>query len=541
MELREYVYLFWRWLWLIILGAVIAAAGAYLVSRNRTPLYRATAIILVSEGKADSNEYRSILVGQQLAQSYTKRLTNYEVLEQAVKNLNLDINPGSLKGQMQINLLDETQLIALSVTHANPRIAKDLANEIPTVFAERNVNQQLERYSVSKTSLEVELAKLEEELAEAELTFGNESDKLLPNQTAIDQANNIVLQLRDTHSRLLQSYENVRLAEAGGLNTIHIDEYAREPKSPIGPNVMNNTMLAAAIGALLATGVAFLIEYLDDTVKTPMLIERGTGLATLGNIEQMTFTNSSDALVVTMDPRSPAAEAFRHIRTNIQFISVDRKLKSMVITSANMGEGKSTISSNLAIALAQSGKKVILVDADMRRPSLHTLFEVNGGKGLAELIIRGREDPSFLRGTLVPNLRILPVGKLPPNPAELLGSERMRVVHAWLETQADYVVYDSPPLLAVTDGAVLSQLADTTLLVVSAQTRYPAFVTAIKQVASLDSDIAGVIMNKVNMRHKHSYYYYYYQPRYYQSQAPNNGRKTLKQRLQALNSFNIFH
>ncbi|MCA9974542.1 MAG: hypothetical protein KC413_02290, partial [Anaerolineales bacterium] len=350
MELREYAALIWRWLWLIILGTVIAGASAYLISRNQPAIYRSTSILLVSEGAADSNEYRSLLVGEQLAQSYVKRLTNYQVLEQAIANIGIDMEPDELQKQVQVSLVDETQLIALSVLNRDPHTASRLANEIPTVFAQRNIEQQLERFASSKENLESELRQIEAELKAAELALTNVQEQMPQDINAIEQANNNVIRLRDTHSLLLQSYENVRVAEASSLNTIIIDEMARSPETPISPKIKNNTLLAAAVGCMIAVGLAFLVEYLDDTIKNPRELEQGTGLTPLGSIERMRISDISDALVVAMDPRSPAAEAFRHIRTNIQYISVDRPLRTLLITSANMGEGKSTVSINLATA-----------------------------------------------------------------------------------------------------------------------------------------------------------------------------------------------
>jgi capsular exopolysaccharide synthesis family protein len=246
----------------------------------------------------------------------------------------------------------------------------------------------------------------------------------------------------------------------------------------------------------------------------------------------MKVGNPADVLVVATEPRSPTAEAYRQLRTNLQYSGVDSELKTVLITSANAAEGKSTTAANLATALAQSGKKVILVDADMRRPTLHTLLGVDGSRGLSNLIVSGRLDPSFVKSTLIPNLNLLPAGRIPPNPAEFLGSERMKEVLSWLRGQAHYLIIDSPPLLAVTDGAILSQLCDTMILVASAnQTRYGTLAAAVKQIHALDSHIAGVVVNKVNLGSLQSYYYYYYQQEY--SSADANSRKSLRERLQA--------
>ncbi len=545
MELREYVSLLWRWLWLIVLGAVVAGTAAFFISRNQTPIYRSTAVLLVSEGKADSNEYRSLLVGEQLAQSYVTRLKNYEVLAQAISNLGLDMSPEQLASRVNVTLLNNTQLITLSVSDPNPELASALANEIPLVFAERNINQQLSRFASSKENLAAELQKVEEEIRQAEAFLAAEMARVVPNQSVIDQASNNVLRLRDSRSSLLQTYENVRIAEASSLNTIVVDEAARPSTVPVSPRTTSNTLLATAVGAILAVGLAFLIEYLDDTIKNPQEIEDSLGLATLGSIERMRVNNAAETLIVAIAPRAPTSEGFRHIRTNIQYISVDRPLKTILITSANMGEGKSTVAANLAASLAQSGKRVILVDADMRRPTLHHLLEVDGERGLANLIIRGKEDQAFLRGTLIANLRLLPAGRIPPNPAELLGSERMREVVKWLAEQADYVIFDSPPVLAVTDGAVLSQMVDATIFVASSQTRFPAFAAAVKKVVALESPIAGVVLNKVNPRNSHYYYYYYrreYRSNGEEGNNRENGRKSWKERLQhTFYLLNLFH
>ncbi len=525
MELRQYTLLLWRWLWLILIGAVVAGSVAYYVSHNQTPIYEATSTLLVSEGGTNyNNDFTSLLTSERLAKSFAERLTNHDVLMQAISNLGLDMSPAVLEGSVDVSLVTDTQLIALSVESSDPEVASNLANEIPKVFAERNLAQQLERFTSVKASLESELTELEAELIKAESTLETEIKKENPDQTAISQANENLLRLRETHSRVLRSLEDIHLAEVNNLTNIIIDEFARPPRTPIKPRVMANTFIAAATGALLAMGIVFLIEYLDDTVKSPQEIEKGTGLTTLGNIRMMKKVESpADALVVSMEPRSPSAEAYRQIRTNIQFASVDRQIKTLLVTSANIGEGKSTVAANLSIALSQSGKRVILVDTDMRRPTLHRLLEVDGSKGLSNLIVRGREDSQIIKNTLIPNLSLIPSGRLPPNPAELLGSERMKEVVKWLQQQADYVVFDSPPLLAVTDAAVLSHLVDTTIIVVSsADTRYPAFTTAIKQIESLGSHIAGVILNKVPHSKNNGYYYYYYHQSSYEPEAIKN-------------------
>ena len=529
MELREYIAIGIRWLWLVALAAILAGASAYFWSKAQQPVYRAESILIVDTGLAAGSDLQSLYTGQRLAKSYVERLTNQEVLVGAATNLGLALDPRTIRNNVSVAIIKDTELIRLQVTNTSPQIARDLANEIPAVFAERNLEQQLARFATSKGSLETELATIQVELQQAESLLEQAGDAEDANLTEL---NNNLLTLRDTHSRLLQSYEDLRIAEATSVNNLLIDQQAELPGSPISPNIVTNTMLAVVVGMLMAVGVAFVAEYFDDTIKSPEGIEAATGLSTLGTIRRLKAASPADMLVVASEPRSPTAEAYRQLRTNLQYSGVDSELKTVLITSANAAEGKSTTAANLATALAQSGKRVILVDADMRRPTLHTLFGVDGSRGLSNLIVSGRLDPSFVKSTLVPNLSLLPAGRLPPNPAEFLGSERMKELLGWLRGQAHYLIIDSPPLLAVTDGAVLSQICDTMILVASAnQTRYGTLAAAVKQMQALDSHIAGIVVNKVNLGSLQSYYYYYYQQEYGSSDA--NGRRSLRERLQA--------
>jgi len=536
MEIQHYIILIKRWLWLIILGGLVAAGAAFLVSKSQEPLYRASAVLLISEGSTlgAGGDYQAFQLSERLAQSYIQRLTNHEVLTQAIDNLGLDMNPDELSNAVQATLINNSQLIALRVEDTDPQAAAALANEIPTVFSERNMAMQLARFASSKENLEAELAQVKQELAVAESALAaanNGAEQIAPGQLSEN-----VLRLRETHSRLLQSYEDIRVAEAASLNNIIIDEYARVPRSPISPRTLTNTLLAGVVGVMLAVGIVFLIEYLDDTIKDPNTLAQAADLNAIGLIAR---TKEDDKLVMLTQPRSPNAEAYRQLRTNIQYVGVSRVLKTILVTSANTGEGKSTTAANLAIALAQADNKVILVDTDMRRPSLHKIFNSSNQIGLTDLLLSKEDDPSFVRDTEVPNLRLITSGPLPPNPAELIDSERMKHIINWLLEKADYLVLDSPPILAVTDGTLLSRIASTTLLVVEAEkTRQQALFIMTQQLESVEAHIAGVLINKLNPRQS-GYYYNYYRSsyQYEESGLPTKGKKSLRASLAAILPF----
>ncbi|MCB9431822.1 MAG: polysaccharide biosynthesis tyrosine autokinase [Ardenticatenaceae bacterium] len=540
MEILQYVYLLRRWLWLILLVAVVAGSTTYFVSRTQRPIYRATSMLLIIEDNSSrNNAYNTLLTSERLASSYAERLTNFYVLQAAINSLDVDLTPADLEKILFVDTVGQTNLLAVSVEHSDPQLAADIANTVPQFFIERTQAQQLDRLANSKASLEEELMGVEEEIALTEQQILAIHQQAKQDESSLNQLNETLLRLRNAQTRLVQSLEDLRLTQANQLETVVIDEYARPPEQPVRPRVLTNTMLATIAGIMLAVGVAFLMEYLDDTVKDPEEVEYATGLGTLGILEQLKTNIPSEALVVAREPRSPAAEAYRQVRTNIQFVNLDKKSKTLLITSAQPSEGKTTVAANLAIALAQSGRKVILVDCDMRRPMLHKLLEVNSSRGLCDMIIRGRNDTSYISGTLVPNLRLLPAGRIPPNPAELLGSERMRSVIAWLQTQADIVVFDSPPVLAVTDAVILSQITDLTLFVVSASTtRYPSFIDALERIATVEAPIAGVVLNKVDPQRDGSYYASYYKIDY---QPGVVYPPSWRQRLAKLGFTTLFH
>jgi non-specific protein-tyrosine kinase len=202
-------------------------------------------------------------------------------------------------------------------------------------------------------------------------------------------------------------------------------------------------------------------------------------------------------LITLSDPRSPAAEAYRTLRTNLYFSSLDRALETLVVTSAAPGEGKSTTLSNLAVTLAQGEKRTLLVDADLRRPTLHTLFDVSNSRGLTTMAVddSALADPPVLQ-TGIENLWLLPSGPLPPNPAEILGSRRMEEIIAALKARADIVLFDAPPVIVVTDAAVLGTKVDGVLLVISAgKTRREHALRAKELLERVKIRLVGAVLN----------------------------------------------
>jgi non-specific protein-tyrosine kinase len=522
MELKQYALILWRWTWLILLGLMLAGVGGYIASELTQPVYAASTTLLINQAPSgDKNsEYTALITSERLARTYAELLTKRPVLEETARTLNLTAPPESLAGLVDVSLVRDTELIVLKVEHENPALAAQLANTIPEVFSRQNEALQATRYASTKVSLEQELAALNDQIQRSQaniIAIG--TPNTINEQAELTRLQNEVAQLRQSYTSLLQSYENVRLAEAQSTNTIIVVEPARQPQSPIRPRTTQNTLIAAVVGMMAAVGVAFLVEYLDDSIRSPEQVGELIGAPVMGAVAKMSAnggTGNKRALIAAQEPRSPIVEAFRTLRTNIQFAGVDRPVRTLLVTSAAPMEGKSTVSANLAVVMAQAGFRVVLMDCDLRRPSMHTIFNQPNRSGLTDMMLQASTQwDAAVQTTPIANLFILPSGSLPPNPSELLGSDRFRQFIERMSNTYDMVIIDSPPLLPVTDAAILSRAVDGVMLVVdTGATRAGALVQSKVQIERVGGHLLGVVMNKLSPGRSGSHYYYYYQYAY---------------------------
>jgi len=330
------------------------------------------------------------------------------------------------------------------------------------------------------------------------------------------------LSVENTDSALASQLSNtisrtfIDLNDEDGIarpGSVSIVDPAVTPESPVRPRTEFNAILGGLMGLFLACACALIYEYLDDTVKTSDDVEAVAGMATLGGVMRFPKMRSlADTLVVGSGERSPAAEAYRVLRTNLQFGALDAR--TLLVTSANPREGKSTTTANLAAAIAQTGQRVIVVDADLRWPSQHHIFGLSNGVGLTSaLLAPSPEVTRFIQPTGLDGLSVLTSGPLPPNPSELLGSWRMEAVVAALKQAADIVLFDSPPLLAVADASILAGRTDGTIMVIDgAHTRAQVLRRAAQALRRTKTRVVGAVLNLISegSRGYHDYAYYYY-------------------------------
>ncbi|MFO7536622.1 MAG: polysaccharide biosynthesis tyrosine autokinase [Chloroflexota bacterium] len=519
MEIKQYLAILRRWAWLIILGAIVSGTTAYIISSNQDPIYRATARYLIDEapGSTIGNEYSQILFAQRLAQTYVQVMTTTPILQETAARLNLPPNVArQLGGMISVSAPPDTQILVIGVEDTDPERAALIANTVGQVFIDTTREREASRYATPIANWEIRLEEISAEIG----TIEGELAALGVPETAEQLADKSRLDLRlnEAKIRYTDTFNNLNSLQLelvrDSSNVIEI-EAATPAERPIRPRTANNTLLALVVGAMAALGLVFLIEYLDDTIKSPDQILADTGLSTLGAIAYIdtpSDARSSERLITQLKPRDPISEAYRVVRTNLNFAGIDGGLHNILVTSASPSEGKSTTVANLAVALAQTSKRVVVVDADLRRPTQHQLFNLPNNYGLTTAVLDNSSPvKTHLQETKIPGLHLLSSGPLPPNPAELLNSQRMQQIIQDLTAEADYVLFDSPPVLSVADAAILAPRMSGCLLVTQAgQTRREALVDSVERLAKADALLFGVVINQLKRGQSGYYYDYYY-------------------------------
>jgi tyrosine-protein kinase len=525
-EFRQYVALFLRWWWLIAICAALGGGVTYAYSSRITPIYSASTTLLVQQASAGgSSEYTALLISERLARTYAEMITSRAVMEAVIAQLGLDQTSAALASRIKVELVRDTQLIRLQVEDTNPLRAAQISDAVAYAFAAQNDLRQQDRFADSLTSTRQQMQEMSALIENTTAAIASSGAPISEQEyAALARQETALAGYRNTYAMMSSSYEQMRLTAAQSADSVVIAELAEIEYVPIRPRTMQSMTLAAVVGAMLAAGVIFLVEYLDDTLKTPDDVRATLGLHTLGAIGKM--GRRGKELVVADDARSPISEAYRALRTNVRMSSLDGPLATLLVTSPGTSEGKSVTVANLAVVMTQSGLKVAIVDADMRRPRQHRIFSLEQGQGLTESLLAGRVDGNLHLSEHVDGLCVLPSGELPPNPAELLGSRRMEDLLSELAGLVDLAIIDSPPLLPVTDAAVLAQRVDGVLLVLQAGvTRRAEAEHAVERLRQVNANVLGVVLNAVPMR-KGGHYYYYYYHRYYDDGRERRRRKT---------------
>jgi polysaccharide chain length determinant protein (PEP-CTERM system associated) len=363
---------------------------------------------------------------------------------------------------------------------------------------------------------------------------------------------------------LKEKYEEARIKEAGQIGNVRIIDEAVPPEFPIKPKKKLNLLLGAFLGLILGGGMALLLESLDTSLKSIEDVE-ALGVPVLGHIPKIkqseeyrkhtkSINNSADKearkvasqLITHFAPKSPVSEAYRTLRTNIQFSNLDHPPQTMLITSPGPGEGKSTTVANLAITFSQMGTKTLLLDADFRRPILHSVFGMEKEPGITNYMAGKIPLEGIIRKTPLDNLDLITCGVIPPNPSELLASQKMKEFVCHLKNRYQMILFDSPPVIAVTDAVVLSLLLDGVVLVAcAAQTSQQGLERAKSLVENVNAKVMGAVLNKIEAKSSYGSYHYYYYYHYYgdrrEKSKVKKRAKKVSQRVEPVNEWQPVH
>lgn len=528
MDLMRTLAIVRRWLPLLIASMVLAAVAAYGISTIQQKTYEAKATLIVGQSLSSSSpDYTQLLTSQQLSTTYAAVATTRPILEAVISKLGLSMTPDDLLKQVSATAAGGSTLLTISATDSDPDRAAAIAN----AMAERLVATSSAiqgRAADIQASIDADLSATQQQIVATQsriTALSNQATLTAGEETELATLQGRLVTLRSTYATLLG------FSSASATNLISIVEPAAAPQTPISPRPLLNTLVAGLVGLLIAAGVVFLVEYLNDSLRNPEEVEEATGLSTLGTIGRMRSADGRREmyqLSVLLYPRSPVTEAYRTLRTNLEFVSIDKPINSLLVASGRPGEGKTVTSANLALVFAQAGKRVLLIDADLRKPGAHAVFNLPNAEGLTTLL-RGDavQLDQIAQATEQENLRVLTTGPLPPNPAELLSSLRMRAVLEHAESVTDLVILDSPPIQAFADTAILGSLAAGTLLVIDAgRSRRRNVRLSREALARAGASVLGIVLNRAPQQASTGYGFEYGDYYIADAQAVQGGEAT---------------
>jgi polysaccharide biosynthesis transport protein len=497
LNLRDFLRVLRRRKATIALTTLIVFGAALAYSLVQTPMYEATAEVIVqprtsqqiltpSANQSGTDAKRAIDTELTVLQSRT-------VADAVRKKL------GRVPA-MSANTAGETDVIAVNTRSTNAKQAAGDANAYARSYLDVRRKQSVDDLLSAGKDVQAKINDLQRQLDTLAVT-----PAATPNLDA--QRNSLEQQQAYYRQQLDQLQVSAQISQSGGGQVV---SQAVTPGSPVEPKLRRNAALALVLGLLLGVGLAFVREYLDDSIRTKEDVERTTGgLPVVGLIPAVSaWRNHKSAYMVSVaKPTSPAAEAYRTLRTSVQFLGLDRPIRSLLVTSPTKAEGKTTTLANLAVSLAQAGQKVILLDCDLRRPRVHEFFGLSNESGFTSALLGTdtlAEAIQPVKG--YPSLALLASGPPPPDPSELLSSNRTRKLLDALRSRCDLLLIDSPPVLPVTDALVLSAMADAAILVVSAdRTTKRALHRAVELLAQIDAPLKGTVFNEVGPERAYAY------------------------------------
>jgi capsular exopolysaccharide synthesis family protein len=552
MDIKDFIKPLLKWWWLLVISALLGGIASYLAVRNEPDVYRARATLMIGRPFDNPNpEGSQFYLSQQLALTYADIAKRGPVRQATMTALGV----GSLPNY-EVTVPQQTQLIEIAAYHTDPAFAQAVANEIANQLVLLSPGSEDPDQKELMDFVDNQLSKLAEQIesTQDEITILQTKLGEVSSAREIAETQRQIAALQDKLGSLQSNYTSF-LANSNrkATNVLSIVESASLPNSPVGPNSRQTILMAMVLGVVLASGAAYILEYMDDSLRSEEEIQQTVGLPLLASLINNNGTNASHPLLTLHTPRSPHSEAFRELRTRVLFLSLNNPQRILLLTSANPGEGKSYAAANLAVVMAQAGYKTILVDADLRRPTQHKIFETANLRGLSNIILEAnmpeqdrRGNPkkplenlleSVIQETGQNDLYAITSGPIPPNPSELIGSSGMIAILKSLGERFDYVVLDTAPVLSVTDTMLLSTMSDAVVVVSSAdQLRAKTLKKVVGRLNEMSANVVGIVVNRSSDA-KLDYYSYYRDDNEDQEEGVPANKKPSKRLVNGNNGF----
>ncbi|MCU1453599.1 MAG: hypothetical protein JWN46_1745 [Acidimicrobiales bacterium] len=524
LDLRGYLSVIRRRTGIIAISVLVVAGASVAYSVLQTPVYRASVEVLLQTSPSQAiinqgQQQQNAQFLQEQVQTEIQLMQSRSVRDAAAKKLGYEPKiKATAKGATQVVVIssedpDRAKAMREASTYGQTYVdVRRQATSDDLLNAATKIRSQMSSIDDQAAKLNAQVNGLNDLIATT--NDSTERQRLSAQRDQLRTTNASQLQnLQDRRSAYAQQLDQLQLTAALAQSSgAQIVSAPQRPTSPVSPKPVRDAAIALVLGLAIGVGLAFLFEYLDDRIRTKDDLDQVSGGVTvLGLVPSLEGWKDrrSTRLVSMSEPNSPAAEAYRAVRTSIQFLAVERPIKLIQVTSPSAAEGKTTTLANLGVALAGAGREVVIVDCDLRRPRLHQFFGLENPHGLTSVML-GDDRPNdvFQAVPGVSRLSIVASGPPPPNPSELLSTRAAQAMLRAFGDHADYVLIDSPPLLPVADAVVLAGIVDATILVVDASsTTKRALVRSLELLRQVDAPLAGAVLNGVGSEAAYAYGY----------------------------------
>ena len=518
MDINDYLKPLLRWWRLIAVVTALAVVSSGISTLFQPDQYISKTTLMIGSAILNPNpDSGQLYISQQLAPIYADMAKREPIQNATMSALGINWLP-----QYQSKVVPNTQLFEIDVTDTNPRRAQIIANELanqmilqsPALSGSTETGDSQGFIKQQLSSLQTQIQETEKNIQELQtsLTGLNSASQIAKIQKDINDLNQKLVSLRESYASFLAN------SQQGALNILSVVEPANLPTNSVGANKLLIIILAGLVGFMLGAGAAYLLEYLDRTVKTTTDVERIFNLPVIGYISEIK-EDENKATYIAKKPDSMVAESFRLLRANIEFFQISNPIKTILITSPNQGNGKTTVASNLALSIAQGEQDVVLVDADLRRPAVHTALKMSKEPGLSDLIRSKAEVQSVVRQPKNQNMNVITAGNIPPNITEVVGSKRISSILSRLKDSFELVIVDAPPLIISDSYNLASKVDGVILVIVPGETTIDQAKAIKEQLDRTEAKMLGIVFNKLSAQTIHSYGDYQYQalysPKYY--------------------------